>query len=102
MYEQQPPYQGGYQQQQPYGQPGNDPDYQKMLASVRPRSKAPWVLLLLVLAGAGVGGLWLMHERDTARGEAAAANTAADGAKKALEDRLKALEAEKAELATAR
>ena len=100
MFEQQ---QGGYQQQPAYGgQPGYDPDYEQRLAHLKPRSKAPWVLMLLVLAGAGAGGYWLMQDRDKARAEATAATNSADGAKKALEEKLKALEAEKAELALAR
>jgi chemotaxis protein MotB len=98
MYEQQPPYQQGGG----FAPPGYDPDYQRMLASVKPPSKAPWILLLLVLLGAGAGGYWLYSDREKARAEAAAATNSVDGAKKALEDKLKALEAEKAELATAR
>jgi chemotaxis protein MotB len=101
MFEQQ---QGGYQQQPAYGgqQPGYDPDYEQRLSQLKPRSKAPWVLMLLVLAGAGAGGYYLMQDRDKARAEATAATNSADGAKKALEEKLKALEAEKAELGLAR
>jgi chemotaxis protein MotB len=98
MFEQQPPT---YQQQGGY-QPGYDPDYQRMVASVKSPSKAPWVITLLVMVGAGAGGYWLYRDREAARAEANAATTSADGAKKSLEERLKALEAEKAELATAR
>jgi chemotaxis protein MotB len=91
--QQQPPYQsGGYQ-----AQPGYEPNYDRML--VKSPSKAPWVITLLVLLGAGAGGYWLYSDREHARAEAAAATNSADGAKKALEEKLKALETEKAELA---
>src|SRR4051812_28512163 len=62
MFEQQPP---SYQQQGAYQQ-GYDPDYQRMVSSVKGPSKAPWVLMLLVLVGAGAGGYWLYHDREAA------------------------------------
>jgi chemotaxis protein MotB len=93
---QQPPHQ---QAQHPL--PPHDLGYQNMLTNVSRPSRAPWVLLVLVLGGAGAGLWWLNEQRTKALAEAKAA-AELDRAKLALEETVKRLEAEKAELTAAR
>jgi chemotaxis protein MotB len=93
-----PPY-----QQPPYGQgpyAGYDPQYQEAMAVVKP-SKTPWVLLVLTLGAAGTGGYYALKERGRLQARVAEADEIGK-AKVTLEERVKALEAEKAALATAR
>jgi len=75
----------------------------------RPPSKAPWVLVVVVVAGAGFGGYRLYQELEKAKNEARVATqkTAADGAaattaQKELTDKVEKLEAENAELTSAK
>jgi chemotaxis protein MotB len=75
------------------------------LQSLRPPSRAPWVLLVATMAGAGAGGYWLYKDRErarTAESVAAANEQVVEAAKKDLADRVEKLEGEKAELVTAK
>jgi chemotaxis protein MotB len=77
--------------------------------AIRPPSKAPWVLLVLGLGGAGAGGHWLYKQwqaarsqADTATAKVAAVEAERDTAKKELSEKVEKLEAEKTELETAK
>jgi chemotaxis protein MotB len=77
----------------------------EVIYSMRPASPAPWILLVLVLAGAGYGVFWGFGERARLMDELGAARLALNKAQTArgeLEQRVHALEAEKAEAQTAR
>jgi chemotaxis protein MotB len=86
-----------------YGHLGqsDSPDYYRLQSP----SKMPWVLLVLVLGGAGYGAYWGMKERGRLMSQTSAATVEAATAtakKKELEAKLAALETEKAEVITAR
>jgi chemotaxis protein MotB len=71
----------------------------------RPASPTPWVLLVLVLGGAGYGVYWGLGERARLQSDLAIARLAhakAETARGELEQRVKALEAEKNESQAAR
>jgi chemotaxis protein MotB len=71
----------------------------------QPSSKMPWFLLVLVLGGAGYGGYWGLKERGRLLNQTAIATstaTKAETERKALEQKLQALEAEKGEAVAAR
>jgi chemotaxis protein MotB len=71
----------------------------------QPSSKMPWFLLVLVLGGAGYGGYWGLKERGRLLNELSAATNAgskAETERKALEDKLHAIETEKGEAVAAR
>jgi len=79
------------------------------LQSVRPPSRAPWVLLVATIAGAAGGGYWLYGERERARGAEKVALTSEKSAKeaeeesrKSLTEQIEKLEGEKTELAAAK
>jgi chemotaxis protein MotB len=82
-----------------------------VIPAPRSPSAAPWMLLFVVIAGAGAGGAWLLSQRASAQSTAAAAGHRADvaeaAAKQATERAQKAetdktqLETEKAELSAA-
>jgi chemotaxis protein MotB len=82
-----------------------DPNIARML---RPPSRAPWVLFVLTLAGAGGGGAYLYDELGKSKAAEAAAKThaAAAEAKRAelvpKAEKAEKLEAENAELVTAK
>ena len=71
--------------------------------SLRPSSSpAPWLLLLVTVAGAGGGAWWLNQDRQKARTDAGAATlkaAEATAAQKELTQKVEALEAEKTALA---
>ena len=75
----------------------------------RPPSKAPWVLVVLVVAGAGAGGYRLYQELQKAKAEsrlviqkAGADGAAATAAQKELTDKVDKLEADNAALTSAK
>jgi chemotaxis protein MotB len=78
--------------------------------SLKPPSKAPWVLLILTLAAAGGGGFQLYQKMQQQKAETAAATQkateataateASTAAQKELTDKVEKLEAEKATLTT--
>jgi chemotaxis protein MotB len=76
--------------------------------ALKPPSQAPWILLVLGLAGAGGGAAWMYNELGKAKTAAAAAETTAKAAeaKRAelapLPEKLEKLEAENSELKTAK
>jgi chemotaxis protein MotB len=85
---------------------GYDTDVARAL---RPPSKAPWMLVGLMLAAGGFAGLRFYQELQKTKGEARAATdkaatdvAAATAAQKELTDRVEKLEGEKAELANAK
>jgi chemotaxis protein MotB len=83
----------------------HDPGYQTVARSLKPPSPAPWVLLVLTLAGAGAGGYFLYQDLGKARGaasDAASKLAIADVTQKDLASKVEKLEAEKTELATAK
>jgi len=68
---------------------------------IKTPSKAPWLLTLLVLGGAGYAGYWGFNERARLLARATAAEVAAataETARKAAEQQLKVIETEKTEL----
>jgi len=80
-----------------------------VLQTIRPPSRAPWVLLVATMLGAAGGGYWLYGEREKARaGEKVAlaseksAKDAEDDARKTLTEKIEKLESEKTELAAAK
>src|SRR4051794_14870489 len=80
-----------------------------MLQSVRPPSRAPWVLLVATMAGAAGGGYWLYGEREHARAaekvalaSEKGAKEAEEGTRKSLTEQVEKLESEKTELAAAK
>jgi chemotaxis protein MotB len=82
--------------------PGFDPNIARAL---RPPSRAPWVLTVLTLVGAGAGGAWLYDQKGKAEASAAEASThaqAAEAKRAELAPKVDKLEAEKAELVTAK
>ncbi len=85
--------------------PSIDPNIARML---RPPSRAPWVLLVLTLAGAGGGGAYLYDElgkEKAATAEATAHATAAEAKRAELApkaEKADKLETENAELVTAK
>lgn len=85
---------------------GYDTDVARAL---RPPSKAPWMLVGLMLAAGGFAGLRFYQEQQKTKGEARAATdkaaadvAAATAAQKELTDKVEKLEGEKAELANAK
>jgi chemotaxis protein MotB len=72
-----------------------------VIPAPRSASAAPWMLLFLVIAGAGIGGAWLFDQGSKAKTAAAAdakrAETA-EAAGKELADKVAKLEAERAQL----
>jgi chemotaxis protein MotB len=85
---------------------GYDTDVKRAL---KPPSKAPWLLVGLLMAVAGFGGLRAYQELQKAKGETRAATekatadvAAATAAQKELTDKLEKLEGEKTELAAAK
>jgi chemotaxis protein MotB len=77
--------------------------------ALKPASKAPWGLVVLLVAGAGFGGYRLYQELEKAKGEALSATqkAAADvagskAAQKELADKIEKLEAENAALTSAK
>jgi chemotaxis protein MotB len=82
--------------------PGYDPNLARAL---KPPSNAPWVLVFLTLAGAGVGGAYLWSEMGKTKAqvaEATAAAAAAEAKRAEVAPKVEKLEAEKAELMTAK
>jgi chemotaxis protein MotB len=72
---------------------------------LQPSSKMPWFLLVLVLGGAGYGGYWGLKERGRLLNQLTATTNAAnksESERKALDEKLHALEAEKGEAVAAR
>src|SRR5262249_27565528 len=68
---------------------------------IKEASRMPWLLLVLVLAGAGAAGYWGYQERARLLARVNAAEGAAshsDASLKALEDQVKKLEADRAAL----
>jgi chemotaxis protein MotB len=91
-----------YPPQQPQGgYSPPDPGYEQMIARLNKPSKMPWFLLFLVLGGGGYGAYKLWESRSQALTKAAAGEEA-EKAKKALEERLKTVEDEKAGVEAAR
>jgi chemotaxis protein MotB len=77
----------------------------QVIKALRPRSPAPWMLLFIVIAAAGIGGAWLYDQRGKAQATAdgnARKLEEAEKARKELADKVTALEAEKTELTTAK
>src|SRR6185503_5744068 len=73
--------------------------------ALKPPSKAPWVVTVMVLAAAGVGGYRGYEELQRMKGESRAAGdkaTAAAAAQKELTEKVEKIEAEKTELAAAK
>lgn len=84
-----------------YGMPlGHPQDYSpEVVYSVKSASKMPWFLLVLVVGGAGYGAYWGLKERGRLMSQASTASVAAATAqsqKRDLEEKLAALDAEKA------
>jgi chemotaxis protein MotB len=78
---------------------------QNLARALRPPSQAPWVLLFLTVAGAAGGGAWLYDQMGKAKATAAESTTRAEAAetkRAALAPKVEKLEAEKAELVTAK
>jgi chemotaxis protein MotB len=79
-----------------------------LIRALKPPSRAPWVLLVLALVGAGGGGAWMWNELNKARSTAAIAEATAKAAeaKRAelapLPEKVEKLEAENTELKTAK
>jgi len=76
-----------------------------VMHSLKPPSRAPWVLTFLILGGAGAGGAYLWSEMGETKAEIAeaTARAAAAEAKRAeVAPRIEKLEAEKAELVAAK
>jgi chemotaxis protein MotB len=87
---------------QPQPGQGYDPNLARAL---KPPSNAPWVLVFLVLAGAGVGGAYLwseMGKTKAAIAEATATAAAAEAKRAELAPKVEKLEAEKVELIAAK
>jgi chemotaxis protein MotB len=81
---------------------GFDPNIARAL---KPPSQAPWVLMFLTLAGAGAGGAYLWNEMGKTKAdiaEATARATTAEAKRAELAPKIEKLEAEKAELVTAK
>jgi chemotaxis protein MotB len=81
---------------------GYDPNLARAL---KPPSNAPWVLVFLVLAGAGAGGAYLwseMGKTKAAIAEATAAAAAAEAKRAEIAPKVEKLEAEKVELIAAK
>jgi chemotaxis protein MotB len=73
--------------------------------ALKPPSQAPWVLMFLMLAGAGGGAAWMWGEMGKTKAAAAEAATRADAAeakRKALEPQIEKLTADNAELTSAK
>ncbi|HTA21150.1 MAG TPA: OmpA family protein [Polyangia bacterium] len=73
--------------------------------ALRPPSQMPWVLTLLVIAGAGGGAAWMWGEMGKSKAAAAEASTRADAAeakRAALVPQVEKLTADNAELTTAK
>jgi chemotaxis protein MotB len=80
----------------------NDPNLARAL---KPPSQAPWVLVVLTLVGAGAGGAWMwgeMGKTKAAAAEAQAHATAAEAKRAELAPKVEKLEADNAELTTAK
>jgi chemotaxis protein MotB len=81
---------------------GYDPNLARAL---KPPSNAPWVLVFLVLAGAGAGGAYLwseMGKTKAAIAEATAAAAASEAKRAEMAPKVEKLEAEKVELIAAK
>ena len=89
-----------YGSQQPYGQ-SHDPEYEKMVARLKRPSYGPWLLLILVVGGAGYGAHWGWKERQRLLGEVSKGQ-AAVSAHQELRVRFQALEADRSALVAAR
>src|SRR5437016_10185165 len=84
-----------------------DLDLKQAMKAVRP-NRMPWLLLVIAIAGALIGGFFLYKDREAARAEAGVASAkaqealdklaSASSAKGELEQRLDKLESEKADL----
>jgi chemotaxis protein MotB len=90
-----------------YGMPLGQQDYSPdaYSYSVKPAPKMPWVLLVLVLGGAGYGAYWGLKERGRLMSQASTATVAAataEAQRRELADKLAALDAEKAVVAAER
>jgi chemotaxis protein MotB len=82
-----------------------DPFDPKLARALRPPSQMPWVLTLLVIAGAGGGAAWMWGEMGKSKAAAAEAATRADAAeakRAALVPQIEKLTADNAELTTAK
>src|SRR5450432_1834811 len=80
----------------------NDPNLARAL---KPPSQAPWVLMVVTLVGAGAGGAWMwgeMGKTKAATAEAQAHATAAEAKRAELAPKVEKLEADNAELTTAK
>jgi len=80
----------------------NDPNLARAL---KPPSQAPWVLMVVTLVGAGAGGAWMwgeMGKTKAAAAEAQAHATAAEAKRAELAPKVEKLEADNAELTTAK
>jgi chemotaxis protein MotB len=89
----------------PYPSLGNQGYNPDVIYSVKSASKLPWFLLVLVLGGVGYGGYLGLKERGNLMSQASAATVAAakaEAQRKELDEKLAALEAEKAELIATR
>lgn len=85
-------------------QPGQGYD-PHLARALKPPSNAPWVLVFLVLAGAGAGGAYLwseMGKTKAAIAEATAAAAAAEAKRAEIAPKVEKLEAEKVELIAAK
>lgn len=85
-------------------QPGQGYD-PHLARALKPPSNAPWVLVFLVLAGAGAGGAYLwseMGKTKAAIAEATAAAVAAEAKRAEIAPKVEKLEAERVELIAAK
>lgn len=84
-----------------YGMPLGQDHSPEIVYSVKSAPKMPWFLLVLVLGGAGYGAYWGLKERgrlmSRASADAVAAATA-QSQKRELEEKMAALDAEKAQV----
>jgi chemotaxis protein MotB len=79
---------------QPSFEPSNDPHQDIVIAGLQRPAYAPWLLLILVVGGAGYGAHWGLKERQRLLGELQK-SAATEKARQELEQRTSALEAEK-------
>lgn len=83
----------------------NYPVDPNLARALKPPSQAPWVLVIVTLVGAGAGGAYLwgeMGKTKAAMAEATATAAAAEAKRAELAPKVEKLEAEKAELVTAK